>query len=70
MEANTTINTNVVKGKSIFAPNTARRLLRMGNTIIDIKPNKNNFEKTIFIFRDDEKLRNDMSAISGRNTTE
>lgn len=67
---NTNTNENAVIGKSIFAPNTARRLLRMGNTIIDIKPNKNNYEKTIFIFRDDEKLRSDMSAISGRNTTE
>lgn len=54
------------KGKSIFAPNTARRLLKMGNVIIDIKPNKDNHEKTIFIFRDDEKLRKDLSAISGR----
>jgi len=53
-------------GKSIFAPNTARRLLKMGNTIIDIKPNKDNHEKTIFIFKDDEKLRKDLSAISGR----
>ena len=53
-------------GKSIFAPNTARRLLKMGNVIIDIKPNKDNHEKTIFIFKDDEKLRKDLSAISGR----
>ncbi len=66
METNTFMNTNTVEGKSIFAPNTARRLLKMGNVIIDIKPNKDNHERTIFVFRKDEKLLNDLSIISGR----
>ena len=58
-------NTASVKGKSIFAPATARRLLRMGNFIIDIKPDKNNIDKTVFVFRDDEKLRKDLLTLSG-----
>lgn len=36
--------------KSIFEPRVARYLLKMGNPIFDIKPNKNNYLKTIFGF--------------------
>ena len=32
--------------KSIFTPYVARNLLRMGNPIFDIKPDKNNSSKT------------------------
>lgn len=67
---NTNTNENTVIGKSIFTPNIARRLLKMGNTIIDIKPNKANHEKTVFVFRKDEKLKNDLSFISGRNVND
>ena len=66
----TNINENVIVGKSIFSPNIARRLLKMGNVIIDIKANKANHEKTVFIFRKDEKLKNDLSFISGRNVND
>ena len=40
--------------KSIFTPYVARNLLRMGNPIFDIKPDKNNSSKTIFIFEGKE----------------
>ncbi len=46
--------------KSIFTPYVARRLLRMGNPIIDIKPCKENKDKTIFVFENTEKLKKDM----------
>ena len=46
--------------KSIFTPYVARRLLRMGNQIVDIKPDKNNKDKTIFVFEATEKLKDDM----------
>ena len=48
--------------KSIFTPYVARNLLRMGNTIFDIKPDKNNSSKTIFIFEETEKLKHDMAS--------
>lgn len=56
-----TTNTNT---KSIFTPYVARRLLRMGNTIVDIKPDKNNRNKTIFIFEKTEKFVNDLAVAS------
>ena len=34
----------------------------MGNPIFDIKPFKENSDKTIFIFKEDEKLINDMTT--------
>ena len=48
--------------KSIFTPYVARKLLRMGNPIFDIKPDKNNLSKTIFIFEETEKLKHDMAS--------
>lgn len=50
------------KYKSIFTPGVARYLLKLGNPIIDIKPDKNNNDKTIFIFEETEKLINDLKT--------
>lgn len=47
--------------KEIFTPYVARRLLKMGNPIVDIKPDKNNRDKTIFVFRITEKFVKDMT---------
>lgn len=52
------------KYKSIFEPRVARFLLKKGNSIFDIKPNKDNPQKTIFIFEETEKLKEDMKNIS------
>lgn len=49
--------------KLIFSPIVARKLLKMGHVIVDIKPNKNNKEMTVFIFENTEKFRNDLSTI-------
>lgn len=48
--------------KEIFTPYVARRLLRMGNPIYDIKPTKENKDKTIFVFEITEKLQKDMAS--------
>lgn len=48
--------------KEIFTPYVARRLLRMGNPICDIKPAKENKDKTIFVFEITEKLQKDMAS--------
>lgn len=51
---------NNANTKSIFTPFVARRLLKMGNTIVDIKPNKDNRDKTIFVFKNTSKLQEDL----------
>ena len=50
------------KYKEIFTPYVARRLLRMGNPIYDIKPMKENKDKTIFVFEITEKFEKDMAS--------
>lgn len=50
--------------KAIFSARTARQLLRLGNTIIDIKPNRENKEKTVFIFRFDDKFKEDLLTLA------
>ena len=49
-----------INTKSIFTPFVARDLLKMGNPIIDIKPYKEDRNKTIFIFENTEKLQKDL----------
>ena len=53
---------NVIETKSVFTPYVERKLLHMGNPILDIKPMKENRDKTIFIFKNTEKLRKDMAS--------
>jgi hypothetical protein len=50
--------------KFIFTPYVARKLLKMGNPIFDIKPDVDNKDKTIFIFELTEKLKKDMAIAS------
>ena len=49
--------------KSIFTPGVARYLLNLGNPIHDIKPDKKNNDKTIFVFEETEKFKNDMASV-------
>lgn len=53
-----------MKFKIIIKPPVARTLLKMGNPILDIKPNKENKSQTVFVFEDTEKLRFDLTAIT------
>ena len=50
--------------KSVFTPYVARRLLKMGNPIIDIKPCKEDRSKTIFVFEVTEKFKRDFEVAS------
>lgn len=54
----------IIEYKSIFEPRVARYLLKRDNHIFDIKPNKDNPDKTIFIFELTEKLRLDLASVS------
>lgn len=51
--------------KLIFSPTVARKLLKQGHVIVDIKPKKENRSESIFIFEDTEKFREDLSTIKG-----
>lgn len=52
-----------MKYKSIFTPRIARYLLKNGNIIKDIKMDKNNPDKTIFVFELTEKLKSDLASV-------
>lgn len=53
--------------KLIFSPGVARHLLKMGCTICDLKPSKENpKDKTIFVFVKDEKFDAAMAEIDGQ----
>lgn len=49
--------------KIIYEACDARKLLRMGYTIIDIKPDKNNANKTLFIFKVEDNFLDDMKKV-------
>ncbi len=54
------------KYKSIFKPAIARRLLKMGNPIVDIKNMKENPDKTMFYFEVTEKFEQDLAKLQDR----
>lgn len=52
------------KYKAIFTPYVARRLLKMGHKIADIRPRKESPSETIFIFEVDETFNDDLIIAS------
>ena len=65
----TTTDTNVVKTseydvptKFIFKPYIARKLIK-NHRLVDIRPDKNDPIRTVFVFEDSLKLRDDMQKI-------
>lgn len=61
-----------IKGKSIFTAGVARWLLKRGNRVIDIKPDKQDKtkRKTIFVFEDTPKLKEDLSLLTYQTSNE
>lgn len=49
------------KTKLIFKPYIARKLLKEGHQIVDIKPDHTDPVRTVFVFKDSLKLRDDMA---------
>jgi len=43
----------------------ARHLLKLGNPIVDIKPDKQKINSSVFVFEITEKFKNDLAAILG-----
>lgn len=51
------------KGKIVTDVAMARKLIKLGNSVIDIKPRHENPEATVFVFEDDSKLNNDIQYL-------
>lgn len=49
--------------KLIFKSYIARRLIKMGNKVIDIKPDRENAQRTIFVFNVDDKFNRDFDTV-------
>ena len=52
-----------INTKLIFKSYLARQLLKLGNPIIDIKPDKTREGRTIFVFQTTEKFNKDLSTL-------
>ena len=48
---------------SIFKPQRVRKLLKKGFNINDIKADKNNLDRTIFIFKNSEELQKELETL-------
>ena len=49
-----------INGRCVYVPALARQLLRKGHTIIDIKPNRECAERTVFVFSDNDTFNADL----------
>jgi translation initiation factor 1 (eIF-1/SUI1) len=45
------------KSRLVFDAKMARKLLKQGFVVIDIKPNRENTEKTIFVFENTDEFK-------------
>ena len=48
---------------SIFKPQRVRKLLKKGFNIYDIKADKNNLDRTIFIFKNSKELQKELETL-------
>ncbi len=67
---NESVETKEVTGKLIFNQRIAKRLLNMQNDLISIEPNRHNRNQTVFIFRLDDKLREDLGKATEKTEEE
>ena len=56
-------NNSEKESRLVFKAEIARQLLHMNNKVIDIKPDKSNRSRTVFVFQNDEKFQNDFNQI-------
>ncbi len=52
------------QSKLIFSAGVARHLLKMGCTMVDIKPSREDSKMSVFVFRKDEKFDAAMEEIT------
>ena len=51
------------KSRLIFDAKIARKLLKMGFVVIDIKPNRENTDKSIFVFENTEEFKQKLAQV-------
>lgn len=51
------------KSRLIFDAKIARKLLKMGFVVIDIKPNRENTDKSIFVFENTEEFKEALTQL-------
>ena len=51
------------KSRLIFDAKIARKLLKMGYVVIDIKPNRENTDKSIFVFENTEEFKQALAQL-------
>ena len=54
----------------IFSGRVARELLRRGYTIIDVKPDKTNKIKSIYVFRRENEIEKELAKITYKESEE
>ena len=54
----------------VFSGRVARALLRKGYEIVDIKANKQDTDKTVFIFKTERDIANELSAMTKSESVE
>ena len=58
-----TIEKDTRKSRLIFDAKIARKLLKNGHVVIDIKPNRENTDKSVFVFENTEEFKNALAVI-------
>ena len=58
------------KGIIVFTGKVARELLRRGYTIIDVKPDKANKIKSVYVFKRENKIENEIAKITYKESEE
>lgn len=61
------MNENVMT-KCIINPTIARRLIKAGGKVVDIKPNRNRKGGTVFVFEVNDVLHAELTAVSAEKT--
>lgn len=69
-EVKTTDTTNEIKGKVIRKSQLARQILQRGGKdvwLFDLKPDRDNHDRTVFVFRDDDKFQEVFAQVLDEN---
>ena len=53
-----------MNGKPIFNTYIAKQLIKMGNIVVDLQPDKANKDKVIIYFKVNKKFENDLKSLS------
>ena len=58
-----TIEKDTRKSRLIFDAKIARKLLKQNFVVIDIKPNRENTDKSVFVFENTDEFKNTLALI-------